>query len=166
MWSERKQPDAPKPELSPARPEPSPIRAAQPAPTPTHGAGTHAGTHGTAVIGKGMVIKGQVRSAEHMHVDGEIDGALYLAGFDLTVTAEARVRADVTAREVDIAGVIDGNVDATKKVTVRRGGRLLGDLKTPGIVIEDGAYFKGKIEIVNSEAAPKIVAAAAASGTA
>lgn len=97
-----------------------------------------------------------------MHVDGEIDGSLYLAGFDLTVTAEARVRADVTAREVDVAGVIDGNVDATKKITVRRGGRLLGDLKTPGIVIEDGAYFKGKIEIVNSETREQTPAAAAA----
>jgi cytoskeletal protein CcmA (bactofilin family) len=67
------------------------------------------------------------------------------------VGAQGRVRANVAAREVDVAGIIDGNVDATKKITVRKGGRLLGDLRTPGIVIEDGAYFKGKIEIVNSE---------------
>jgi cytoskeletal protein CcmA (bactofilin family) len=87
-----------------------------------------------------------------MQVDGEIEGGLQLPGYDLTVGAQGRVRADVAAREVDIAGIIDGNVDATKKVTVRKGGRLLGDLRTPGIVIEDGAYFKGKIEIVNSEA--------------
>ena len=114
------------------------------------------------MIGKGMVIKGQVRSAEHMHVDGEIEGGLHLAGFDLTVTAGARVRADVAAREVDVAGVIEGNVDATKKITVRRGGRLLGDLRTPGIVIEDGAYFKGKIEIVNSEVREQASSAVAA----
>jgi cytoskeletal protein CcmA (bactofilin family) len=159
MWSERKQSDVNRPDTSSARPDTSSARPEQSTPVRT------ATAQNTAIIGKGMVIKGQVRSAEHMHVDGEIDGALYLAGFDLTVTADARVRADVTAREVDVAGVIDGNVDATKKITVRKGGRLLGDLKTPGIVIEDGAYFKGKIEIVNSEArdqAPVVAAAAAA----
>ncbi len=104
-----------------------------------------------AMIGKGMIIRGQIRSAEHIQVDGEIEGGLQLPGYDLTVGAQGRVRADVAAREVEVAGIIDGNVDATKKITVRRGGRLLGDLRTPGIVIEDGAYFKGKIEIVNSE---------------
>ena len=161
MWSERKQPDAARPDVSSARPETLSAR------TDASNAPRTGGTQGsTAIIGKGMVIKGQVRSAEHMHVDGEIDGSLYLAGFDLTVTAEARVRADVTAREVDVAGVIDGNVDATKKITVRRGGRLLGDLKTPGIVIEDGAYFKGKIEIVNSETREQTPTAAAAAVTA
>lgn len=86
-----------------------------------------------------------------MHVAGEIDGSLHLAGYDLTVTADARVRADVAAREVDISGSIQGNVDATRKITVRKGGKLIGDLRTPGIVIEDGAYFKGNIEIVTRE---------------
>ncbi len=109
-------------------------------------------SRGVAVIGKGMVIKGQIKSGEHMHIAGEIDGSLYLAGYDLTVTAESKVRADVTAREVDISGSIQGNLDATRKITVRKGGKLIGDLRTPGIVIEDGAYFKGNIEIVTREA--------------
>jgi cytoskeletal protein CcmA (bactofilin family) len=98
-----------------------------------------------------MIIKGQIRSAEHMHIAGEIEGSLYLAGQDLTVTAESRVRAHVTAREVDVSGSIQGNVDATRKITVRKGGKLIGDLRTPGIVIEDGAYFKGNIEIVTRD---------------
>jgi cytoskeletal protein CcmA (bactofilin family) len=119
-------------------------------------------SRGTAVIGKGMVIKGQIRSGENMHVAGEIDGSLYLAGYDLTVTAESKVRADVTAREVDISGSIQGNVDATRKITVRKGGKLIGDLRTPGIVIEDGAYFKGNIEIVSREARQNGEEAAAA----
>ena len=116
-----------------------------------------------AVIGRGMIIRGQVRSGEHIQVDGEIEGGLQLPGYDLTVGAQGRVRADVAARQVDVAGIIDGNVDATKKITVRKGGRLLGDLKTPGIVIEDGAYFKGKIEIVNSEGEEDANSIAAAS---
>jgi cytoskeletal protein CcmA (bactofilin family) len=104
-----------------------------------------------AVIGQGMVIKGDIRSGESMHIAGEINGSLDLAGYDLTITAESRVHANVTAREVDISGSIEGNVDATRKITVRNGGRLIGDLRTPGIVIEDGAYFKGSIEIVTRE---------------
>jgi cytoskeletal protein CcmA (bactofilin family) len=90
-------------------------------------------SRGIAIIGKGMVIKGQIKSAEHMHIAGEIDGSLYLAGYDLTVTAESRVRAGVTAREIDISGSIQGNVEATRKITVRQGGKLIGDLRTPGI---------------------------------
>ncbi|HEX4810000.1 MAG TPA: polymer-forming cytoskeletal protein [Bryobacteraceae bacterium] len=111
-----------------------------------------ADSRGVAVIGKGMVIKGQITSGEHMHIAGEIDGSLSLAGYDLTVTADSRVHANVTAREVDVSGSIQGNVDATRKITVREGGKLIGDLRTPGIVIEDGAYFKGNIEIVTREA--------------
>jgi cytoskeletal protein CcmA (bactofilin family) len=86
-----------------------------------------------------------------MHVAGEIDGSLELAGFDLTVTANSKVRANVNAREVDVEGIINGNVNATRKITVRTGGKLIGDLRTPGIVIEDGSYFKGNIEIVTRE---------------
>jgi cytoskeletal protein CcmA (bactofilin family) len=112
------------------------------------GRSSAADSQGIAVIGKGMIIKGQIRSGEHMHIAGEIEGSLHLAGYDLTVTAESRVHANVTAREVDISGSIQGNVDATRKITVRKGARLIGDLRTPGIVIEDGAYFKGNIEIV------------------
>jgi cytoskeletal protein CcmA (bactofilin family) len=57
------------------------------------------------------------------------------------------------AREVDVLGSVNGDVEASKKITIRKGGRLVGDLRTPGIVIEDGAYFKGKIEIVNTDEA-------------
>jgi cytoskeletal protein CcmA (bactofilin family) len=125
-------------------------------------------TKSVAVIGTGMRIQGEISSGEHVHVDGEIDGTLRLPGYDLRVTAQARVRADVTAREADIAGVLEGNIDAAKKITVRKGGRLLGDLRTPGITIEDGAYFKGKIEIVNSqmEEEPAVVAASSTTAAA
>src|SRR4051812_9747942 len=111
-------------------------------------------SRGVAIIAKGMIIRGQIRSAEHMHIAGEIDGSLDMAGYDLTVTSESKVRANVTAREVDVAGSIQGNVEATRKITVRTGGKLIGDLRTPGIVIEDGSYFKGNIEIVSRETRP------------
>src|SRR3982750_4876171 len=151
MLSDRKpQEDSPRTSLTMNKPE---------APTSEAGAGragriATAESRGVAIIGKGMIIKGQIRSTEHMHIAGEIDGSLDLAGYDLTVTPESKVRANVAAREVDIAGSIQGNVEATRKITVRTGGKLIGDLRTPGIVIEDGSYFKGNIEIVTREGRP------------
>ena len=139
MWSDRKQEDSARPDVAAGRTEFT-ARAAR--------ATGESAT--TATVGKGMLIKGQIRSGEHIHVDGEIEGTVQLPGFDLMVTTPGKIQGNVNAREVDSAGTIEGNVDATKKITIRKGGRLLGDLRTPGIVIEDGAYFKGKIEIVSN----------------
>jgi cytoskeletal protein CcmA (bactofilin family) len=151
MWSDRKpQEDSPRTIPTAVKPEtPSTetrVERARPVAT--------AESQDVTVITKSMIIKGQIRSAEHMHIAGEIDGSLDLAGFDLTVTANSNVRANVSAREVDIEGNIHGNVNATRKITIRTGGKLIGDLRTPGIVIEDGSYFKGNIEIVTREARP------------
>src|SRR5947209_7946532 len=148
MWSDLKPlEDSPKPVPAVAKPEnPSTEpRVERTGPIAT------AESQGVTFITKSMVIKGQIKSAEHMHIAGEIDGSLDLAGFDLTVTQNSKVRANVNAREVDIGGIINGNVNATRKITVRTGGKLIGDLRTPGIVIEDGSYFKGNIEIVTGE---------------
>jgi cytoskeletal protein CcmA (bactofilin family) len=109
---------------------------------------------GLAVIGKAMVIRGQITSREDMHVDGEIDGTLDMPNCRLTVGPSGKIGAGARAREVEVLGSIDGDVEASRKITIRKGGRLVGDLRTPGIVIEDGAYFKGKIEIVTTEVPP------------
>jgi cytoskeletal protein CcmA (bactofilin family) len=136
MWSDRKQENSnPRTGLGDS-PEPGSANPARP---------------GLAVIGKAMIIKGQIKSKEDLQVDGEVDGTLDLPNCRLTVGPNGKVGAGATAREVDVMGSIDGDVDASKKVTIRKGGRLVGDLRTAGIVIEDGAYFKGKIEIINSE---------------
>ncbi|MFL6417403.1 MAG: polymer-forming cytoskeletal protein [Bryobacteraceae bacterium] len=148
MWNDRKpQEDSPRtaPAVSKLENPVAEPRVERAGPVAT------AESQGVTVITKSMVIKGQIRSAEHMNIAGEIEGSLDLAGFDLTVTGNAKVRANVSAREVDSGGVIQGNVNATRKITVRTGGKLIGDLRTPGIVIEDGAYFKGNIEIVTRD---------------
>lgn len=104
-----------------------------------------------AVIGKGMIIKGEIRSKESLHIDGEVEGSLYMADCRLTVSREGRLGADVKAREIELMGVVHGDLEATSKITIRKGARLIGDLRAPGIVIEEGAYVKGKIEIVLNE---------------
>lgn len=102
-----------------------------------------------AIIGKGMTIKGEIRSKESLHVDGEVEGNLYMADCRLSVSREGRLGANVKAREIELMGVAQGDLEATSKITIRKGARLIGDLRAPGILIEEGAYVKGKIEIVN-----------------
>ncbi len=148
MWSDRK-------------PEDYPSRKASVANDKADFAAESVGpvTPSFAVVGKAMIIRGHITSKENMHVDGQVEGTLDLPTSRLTIGSNGRVAANATAREVEVLGTIDGDVEASKKITVRKGGRLIGDLRTPGIVIEDGAYFKGKIEIVNSEIPADIGAA-------
>ena len=111
------------------------------------------------VIGKAMVVRGHITSKESLHIEGEVSGTLELPGARLTVGQTAKVVADATAREIEIIGTLSGDLNASKKITVRKGGRLIGDCRTPGIVIEEGAYYKGKIEIVNPDEQPQLDAA-------
>jgi len=112
------------------------------------------------VIGRAMVIRGHIVSRESLLVDGQVEGTLELPNSRLIIGANGRIGADVKAREIEVLGTVSGDLEATKKITIRKGGRLVGDLRTPGIVIEEGAYFKGKIEIVDAEEPPRIATAA------
>jgi cytoskeletal protein CcmA (bactofilin family) len=124
-------------------------------PAPQKGAESFSDSAGAVssltVIGKAMVIRGRITSTESLHVDGQVDGTLELPDCRLTIGAHGRVGADAKAREIEVLGTVAGDLEASKKITIRKGGRLVGDLRTPGIIIEEGAYFKGKIEIVDSE---------------
>ena len=110
---------------------------------------------GTAVIGKGMVVKGTIHSKEDLFMDGEIDGVLIVEGCKLTIGPHGKATANATAREVEIHGVITGNVECTGKTLIRTSGKLVGDIRTAGIVIEDGAGFNGKVEIVDPRTSVK-----------
>jgi len=115
-----------------------------------------------AAIGKSVAVTGQIVSKEDLYIDGEVDGTVELPENRLTIGANGKVKANVRAREVVILGSIQGNVEATEKVEIRKDARLGGDIRTARIVIEDGAVFKGNIDIVRPEArAPKAQAAAA-----
>jgi len=102
---------------------------------------------GVAHIGKSVVVKGEISSSEDLFVDGEVRGAIELREHSLTVGPNGRVEANVTAREIIVQGTLNGNLHATEKIEIRKTGSLLGDLTTARIIIEDGAYFKGSIDI-------------------
>jgi cytoskeletal protein CcmA (bactofilin family) len=113
---------------------------------------------GSASIGKAVKIVGQIFSREDLFVDGDVEGTIELMEHKLTVGPNGKVHAGVKAREVVALGAIQGNVEASDRIEIRKDARLVGDIKTARIVIEDGAYFKGSIDIVKAE--PKAVPAA------
>jgi cytoskeletal protein CcmA (bactofilin family) len=107
---------------------------------------------GAAIIGKGTTIKGTVQSRQDIFLDGEIEGALDVEGCRLIVGPNGKVIANAKAREIEVQGVVVGNVDANR-IAIRTSGRLEGDIRTAGIVIENGAWFKGRVDIVDPRAA-------------
>lgn len=120
---------------------------------------------GSASIGKAVKIVGQIFSNEDLYVDGEVEGTVEAMEHKLTIGPNGTVKATVKAREVAVLGSIAGNVEATDKIEIRKDAKLVGDIKTARIIIEDGAYFKGSIDIVKPEpvkAAPKPAQQAAA----
>jgi cytoskeletal protein CcmA (bactofilin family) len=107
------------------------------------------GSNLPALIGKGIIIKGTIHSGEDLVLNGEMEGDLDIENCRLTIGSEAKVAANARAREVDISGTLTGNVESSEKTCIRSSGRLTGDVKTRGIVIEEGAVFKGKVEILS-----------------
>jgi cytoskeletal protein CcmA (bactofilin family) len=158
MWNKRD--EVPSPRNEPMRPEPQPISpprepvAAAPAPAPRPVAAP-AAPSAAAAIGASMIIVGEIYSREELLVDGEVDGKLELQ-HRLTVGPNGKVRATIKAREVVVYGNVQGDVEVSDKITIKKNGSLVGDIRTAGIIIDDGAYFKGSIDIVKS---PPIVAA-------
>ncbi|MGI8741832.1 MAG: bactofilin family protein [Bryobacteraceae bacterium] len=154
MWNKRKEEEyPPKPASTPASPA-NVQREAQPGMSTSHSPGFHAQDRGTAVIGRSVTIKGQIFSREDLTVDGEVEGSIELQENRLTIGPNGKVHAGIKAREIVVLGTINGNVEASDKIEIRKDGKLVGDLKTSRIVIEDGAYFKGSIDIIKLEAKP------------
>jgi cytoskeletal protein CcmA (bactofilin family) len=109
-----------------------------------------------ATIGKSVVVKGELSGSEDLVVDGEVEGSIALRGQSLTIGPNGRVRANVEARNVILHGRVDGDIHASERVELRKSASLSGDITTARISIEDGAFFKGTIDIQKPEPAPKI----------
>jgi cytoskeletal protein CcmA (bactofilin family) len=106
-----------------------------------------AGDRATERLGASLHVKGEITGNEDLHVDGSVEGLIQLQERKLTVGASAKLTADVVAREVVVYGNVKGNVRAKDRIEIKKDGSVVGDLTTARIMIEDGAYFKGSIEI-------------------
>src|SRR6201984_1382668 len=100
-----------------------------------------------ATIGKSLVIKGEVTGSESLYIDGRVEGSVNLPGNRVTVGRNGQVQANINAKEVVVLGKVKGNVTASDRVDIRNEGSLGGDVTCQRISIEDGAWFKGSIDI-------------------
>ena len=104
-----------------------------------------------ARLGPSLHVKGEITGNEDLHVDGSIEGLVSLEDRKLTVGPSAKLTADVVAREIVVFGTVKGNLRARDRIEIKKDGSVVGDLTTARIMIEDGAYFKGSIEIDRGE---------------
>ena len=156
FFGKKEEPIPPKavggPPAAPKPPEPVPVKEAiQMSTLPSRMPEPRSDSGNSAMIGKSVVIKGQILSREDLTIEGEVEGTVELQEHRLTVGQNGKVSAGVKARELVVLGSIQGNVDITDKIDIRRDAKLVGDIKTARIVIEDGAFFKGSIDIVRPE---------------
>jgi cytoskeletal protein CcmA (bactofilin family) len=149
MWKPNQAGTAgPTPTPEPSRPAPPPSPAFEAPSRPT----TPAPTGEQATIGKGLFIKGEINGSESLFIDGKVEGSVNLPGNRVTIGRNGQVSANITAREIVVLGKVRGNVSATDRVDIRAEGSLSGDVAAARISIEDGAFFKGGIDIRKPEA--------------
>jgi cytoskeletal protein CcmA (bactofilin family) len=100
-----------------------------------------------ATIGRSLQIKGEVIGSESLYIDGKVEGAITLPGSRVTVSRDAQVSANITAREVVVFGKVSGNITASDRVDIRSEGSVIGDVTARRISIGDGVFFEGGIHI-------------------
>ena len=133
---------------APSRPTPTPSTAAVEQPsTRTASPQTPASAGDQATIGKSLMIKGEVTGSESIFIDGRIEGTITLPGNRVTVGRNGQVAANISAREIVVLGKVRGNCQAADRIDIRAEGSLTGDVIAARISIEDGAFFKGGIDI-------------------
>ena len=146
MWSKQQAAVAEPPAVSPSQTPAAPV---VPFSQPSSGTGrvSSAPSRGGARLGSSIQIKGEVTGTEDLQVDGIIDGPIRLKGHELTVGPGAQLNSEIHAGDVVAFGKITGNVHARGRVDIKKDGSITGDIASARISIEDGAYFKGRIEI-------------------
>lgn len=156
MWKPTNQPATPGRPAEPERPTlstptaPAASEPAAPRPVTTT-------TSDQATIGKSLVIKGEVSGSESLYIDGRVEGSINLSGNRVTVGRNGVVAANISAREIVVLGKVRGNLTASDRVDIRSDGSLTGDVVAARISIEDGAFFKGGIDIRKAGSKPEEV---------
>jgi cytoskeletal protein CcmA (bactofilin family) len=148
MWKPSNAPNAPSTPERPQQSQPTPQQSTPIEPVPVSAPRNAAlNTQEQATIGKSLVIKGEVTGSESLYIDGRVEGSINLSGNRVTVGRNGVVAANITAREIVVLGKVRGNLTATDRVDIRNEGSLTGDVVAQRISIEDGAFFKGGIDI-------------------
>jgi len=155
MWKPTNQPAIPGRPVEPERPSTSSATATtiggEPGALPRPVVST---TSDQATIGKSLVIKGEITGSEPLYIDGRVEGTINFSGSRVTIGRNGVVTANISAREVVVLGKVRGNLTASDRVDIRSDGSLTGDVTSARISIEEGAFFKGGIDIRKAGAKP------------
>ena len=106
---------------------------------------------GLAQIGKSVVIKGELSGSEDLYLDGQVEGSIALKGNSLTVGPNGQVKASIDAKGVVVQGRLEGNIQASDRVDLRKSATVTGDITAQRISIEEGAFLKGKVDVHRSD---------------
>jgi len=106
---------------------------------------------GFAQIGKSVFIKGELSGSEDLYLDGQVEGSIALKGNSLTVGPNGQLKGGVEAKGVVVQGRLEGNIQASERVELRKTAVVIGDITTQRILIEEGASLKGKIDTHRAE---------------
>ena len=160
MWNSNKQPQNDYPAPAPAQPNSFPAAPAastfNSTPSPSAPARSSApAAKSLATLGSGLTVKGQISGDEDLQVEGKVEGPIALKGQRLTVGASGEIVSDVHAREVIVYGKVRGNLFAEDRVEVKKDGSVVGNITGGRVLIEDGAYLKGQIEIQRNNSGSK-----------
>jgi len=142
MWNNKQQNDFPS--SSPAQPQASPAASFNPNPAARPSVPT---AKNLSCLGASLEIKGQISGDEDLQVEGKVTGPVSLGGQKLTVGRTGTLNSEISAREIVVYGKVTGNLRARDRVEIKKDGSVIGDITTARISVEDGAYFKGRIEI-------------------
>jgi cytoskeletal protein CcmA (bactofilin family) len=130
---------------SPAGPESMPVREPRPAPS---------GGRERATIGRSITIRGEVTGDEDLLIQGRIEGSIDLKQHSVTVGSEGDVKADISGRVVTIEGSVEGDLRAEEQIVLKGSARVNGDMAAPRVILEDGAYFRGGVDMTETSGRP------------
>lgn len=100
-----------------------------------------------AHIGKSVIIRGELTGSEDLYIDGQVEGTIELRSNNLTIGPNGQVKANINAKGVTVQGKLEGNISASDRAELRKSAVTVGDIATRRISIEEGAYFKGKLDV-------------------
>ncbi len=130
-------PDTPRPDAAIARGEPTPTSSRS--------------GRSPATIGRSITIKGEVSGDEDLLIEGRVDGSVNLGQHSVTVGPDGKVKANITGRVVTVEGTVEGDLVAEERVVLRSTANVQGDLTAPRVVLEDGANFRGGVDMSGSD---------------
>lgn len=139
-------PEGPGDESTPeaTRREASTISSAAPRPQTATGSG---GRREAAIIGPSIQLDGDLRGQEDLLIEGEVNGTVQLRSNSLTVGSQGKIRADVYAKEIHVDGLVEGDLFGAERVIVRKSAQVRGNITSPRVTLEEGARFKGSVEM-------------------